>query len=107
VDSLLTRRPVFHALEHCAALTIKHLVLDGVYRCGADGEPIFVEVAAPTNDELHALLQTVIGRLMKTLTRRGVLVEEMGQTYLADPDVDGDEARTLRPNLSTAPSTSC
>lgn len=33
---------------------------------------------------------------MKLLTRRGVLVEEMGQTYLAEPDADGDEARTLR-----------
>jgi hypothetical protein len=39
---------------------------------------------APT-DELHALLQTVITRLIKMLTRRGVLVEEMGQTYLAEP----------------------
>ncbi len=46
---------------------------------------------------MHALLQTVIARLMKMLTRRGVLVEEMGQTYLADPDADGEEARTLRP----------
>lgn len=34
---------------------------------------------------------------MKMLTRRGVVVEEMGQTYLADPNADGDEARTLRP----------
>ena len=34
---------------------------------------------------------------MKMLTRRGVLVEEMGQTWLAEPDADGDEARTLRP----------
>ena len=34
---------------------------------------------APTDDELHALLQTVIARLMKMLTRRGVLVEDMGQ----------------------------
>jgi hypothetical protein len=34
---------------------------------------------------------------MKLLTRRGVLVEEMGQTYLAEPDAEGDEARTLRP----------
>ncbi|MBK6862435.1 MAG: transposase [Ideonella sp.] len=72
------------------------LVLDGVYRCGADGVPSFVEVNAPTDDELHALLQTVIARLMKMLTRRGVLVEEMGQTYLAEPDADRDEARTLR-----------
>jgi len=34
---------------------------------------------------------------MKLLTHRGVLTEEMGQTYLADPDADGGEARTLRP----------
>jgi len=52
------------------------LVLDGVYRCGADGVPDFIEAGAPTDDELHALLQTVIARLMKMLTRRGVLVEE-------------------------------
>jgi len=31
------------------------LVLDGVYRCGAYGAPAFIEAAAPTNDELHAL----------------------------------------------------
>jgi Putative transposase len=73
------------------------LVLDGVYRCGADGAPSFVEVDAPTDDELHTLLQSLITRLMKLLTRRGVLVEEMGQTYLAEPDADADEARTLRP----------
>jgi len=34
---------------------------------------------------------------MKPPARRGVLVEEMGQTCLAKPDADGDEARTLRP----------
>jgi hypothetical protein len=54
-------------------------VLDGVYRCGADGVPEFVEVGAPTGDEVHALLQTIITRLMKLLTRRGVLVEDTGQ----------------------------
>ncbi len=37
---------------------------------------------------------SVIARLMKLLTRRGVLVEDMGQTYLAEPDTDGEEART-------------
>ena len=58
---------------------------------------MFVQAGAPTDDELHALLHTVIARLMKMLTRRGVLVEEMGQTWLAEPDADGDEARTLRP----------
>ena len=78
------------------------LVLDGVYRCGADGAPAFIETDAPTDDELHALLQTVINLLMKMLTRRGVLVEEMGQTHLADPDADGEEARTLRPLQAAA-----
>ena len=39
---------------------------------------------------------------MKLLTRRGVLVEDMGQTYLAEPDADGDEARTLRPLQAAA-----
>ena len=72
------------------------LVLDGVYLSGADGVPTFVEAGAPSDDELHALLHTVITRLMKMLTRHGVLIEEMGQTYLADPNADGDEARTLR-----------
>ena len=73
------------------------LVLDGVYRCGADGVPVFVQAGAPTDDELHALLHTVITRLMKMLTRRGALIEEMGQTWLAEPDAHRDEARTLRP----------
>ena len=73
------------------------LVLDGVYRCGADGGPAFFEAGPPTDDELHALLRTVIDRLMKLLKRRGVLAEDMGQTYLAEPDADSEEARTLRP----------
>jgi hypothetical protein len=51
---------------------------------------------------LHELLKTVIARLMKLLTRRGVLVEDMGQTYLAEPDDDGEEARTLRPLQAAA-----
>jgi hypothetical protein len=73
-----------------------------VYRCGAEGVPGFVEAGAPTDDELDALLHTIIARLMKMLTRRGVLVEDMGQTYLADPDGDGEEARTLRPLQAAA-----
>ena len=34
---------------------------------------------------------------MKMLTRQGVLVEDLGQTWLAEPDADGEDARTLRP----------
>ena len=39
---------------------------------------------------------------MKLLTRRGVLVEEEGSTYLADDNSDSDEARTLRPLQAAA-----
>ena len=78
------------------------LVLDGVYRCDADGAPHFVQAGTPTDDQLHVLLQTIIARLMKMLTRRGVLVEEMGQTWLAAPDADSEEARTLRPLQAAA-----
>ncbi len=58
--------------------------------------------ALPTGDEVHALLQAIITRLMKMLTRRGVLVEDMGRTCLAEPDADGEEARTLRPLQAAA-----
>jgi hypothetical protein len=77
-------------------------VLDGVYRCDTDGEPVFVEVPAPTDEMLQTVLHKIITRLMKLLTRRGVLVEEQGQTYMADSDADSDEARTLRPLQAAA-----
>jgi len=35
--------------------------------------------------------------LVTTKVCRGVLVEDGGQTYLGEPDADGEEARTLRP----------
>jgi len=48
---------------------------DVAYR-RTDGEPVFVDVPAPTDEELQALLHMIITRLMKLLTRRGVLIEE-------------------------------
>jgi hypothetical protein len=39
---------------------------------------------------------------MKMLTRRGLLVEEMGQTWLADPNAEGYEARARRPLQAAA-----
>ena len=39
---------------------------------------------------------------MKMLTPRGVLVQEMGQTCLAEPDADGEEVRALRPLQAVA-----
>lgn len=68
-----------------------------MYRCGADGLPALLEGGAPTDDELHALLQSVITRLMKLLSRRSVLIEEMGQACLAERAADREEARALQP----------
>ena len=65
-------------------------------------EPVFVEVPTPTDEALQAVLHKIITRLMKLLTRRGVLVEEQGQTYMADDDSDSDEARVLRPLQAAA-----
>lgn len=45
----------------------------------------FLQTDAPSDEGLHALLQTVITRLTM-LTRRCVLIEEMGQTYRAELD---------------------
>ena len=59
-------------------------MLDGVYRRGADGVPEFVEVPAPTDEALQSVLHKIITRMMKMLTRRGVLVEEERSTYMAD-----------------------
>jgi hypothetical protein len=78
------------------------LVLDGVYRSHAEGAAEFIEAAAPTEEELHALLHTVIARLMKMLTRRGVLVQDDGPSYLAETDADGEGARALRPLQAAA-----
>jgi hypothetical protein len=73
-----------------------------VYRSDAEGVPEFIEAAAPTDEALHALLHTVIARLMKMLTRRGVLVEDTGRSWLTEADADGEEARTLRPLQAAA-----
>ena len=62
-------------------------MLDGVYR-HSEGAAIFHEVAAPTIEELHALLAKIITRIMRLLTRQGFLIEEQGMTYLAEADRD-------------------
>jgi hypothetical protein len=49
------------------------------------------------DEALQTVLHKIITRLMKLLTRRGALGEEVGSTTMADNDGDSDEARTLRP----------
>jgi len=66
------------------------LVLDGVYRCGAEGEPVFVEVPAPTDEALLAVLHKIITRL----------------THAADPQ--GGARRRAGPDRCTPrPSRAC
>ena len=64
------------------------LVLDGVY-LNRDGAAVFHEAAAPSIDELEAVLLKIIARTMRTLTRLGALIEEPEVSYLAETDSDG------------------
>ena len=68
------------------------LVLDGVYQTGeVDGAPVFIQAPEPGNAQLQTLLDKIVHRILKLLTRLGHLIEEEGITYLArgeslDPD---------------------
>jgi len=54
-----------------------------VYRRN-EREPVFLQARAPGRDELQDLLDKIIARLLKRLTRLGCLVEEEGVRYIAD-----------------------
>src|SRR5499425_1725190 len=58
-------------------------------RSKATPYPVFYEAAAPSTDELEAVLLKIITRTMRVLTRLGALIEEPDQTYLAETDTDG------------------
>jgi hypothetical protein len=63
------------------------LYLDGVY--DTPGEtPVFHPVHSPTAEQVQTLLNQIIKRVMKLLTRKGYLVEEQGITYMAENDAD-------------------
>ena len=55
------------------------IFLDGVYRI-TDAGPVFQPVRAPTTEQLQTLLNQIIKRTMKLLTRLGYLIEEEGLT---------------------------
>jgi len=58
-------QPSFWMKGSAASLSIhlRCLVLDGVYRCDTEGERVFVEVHAPTDEALQAVLHKFITRL--------------------------------------------
>ena len=72
------------------------LVLDGVYHT-TEGATVFQPVCAPSDEQLQILLNQIIKRIMKSLTRRGYLIEEQGMVYLA-----GTEAHTVMVPLQSA-----
>jgi hypothetical protein len=81
------------------------LVLDGVYQ-RTEHAPLFHEARAPTIEQLDALLAKIITRLMRLLTRQGVLIEEQGERYLAG--IEADQALTpLQAASCTYPAPRC
>jgi len=47
------------------------LVLDGVYQCDPEGEPVFVEVPAPTDEALLTVLHKIITRMTQAAHPQG------------------------------------
>ena len=64
------------------------LWLDGVYDSAAEDELAFHEAPAPTKEQLTTLLDKIIHRIIKRLTRTGHLIEEQGEVYVANSDPD-------------------
>jgi hypothetical protein len=66
------------------------LWLDGVYQhTGEAGEPAFREAPPPTAAQLQTLLDNIIRRIVRLLTRAGHLIEaEEGTVHLANADPD-------------------
>lgn len=63
-DSALWLAANLNIRPHC-------LVPEGVYRRSTEGKPVFVEVPAPTDEALRAVLHKIITCRMRLLTRRG------------------------------------
>lgn len=60
--------------------------------------PVFQEVRAPTSEQLQDLLEQIVTRIMKWLTRQGYLIEEEGTSYLGEIAAD----RALTPLQAAA-----
>jgi hypothetical protein len=88
---MIVRRYVFGAIGiapyYSAANLNTHLhglALDGVYQTSEDeGAPVFIEATAPSNEQLQTVLDPIIRRILKLLTRLGHLIEEDGITGMA------------------------
>jgi hypothetical protein len=74
------------------------LVLDGVYQT-SEGAPVFIEAPAPSNEQLQTLLDKIIHRILKLLTRLGHLIEDDGITNEGNEGVRSKNLRAINPML--------
>lgn len=65
------------------------LMLDGAYLLGTH-PPLFRSIAAPSQEELQALLERIAERVGRALERKGLLVRDCKSGFLAtDPQSNG------------------
>ena len=69
------------------------IYLDGVYDITGE-TPVFHPVHSPSAEQVQTLLNTIIKRIMKLLTRTGDLVEEQERLFMAENPIDTDTAMT-------------
>ena len=67
-----------------------------------EGEPVFVEVPAPTDEALQALLHKIIARLDEAAHPSGRARRRAGLDIPGRCDAESDNARTLRPLQAAA-----
>jgi hypothetical protein len=72
------------------------LYLDGVYAEDAYGKVRFHRIKAPTVDELGVLVQRISQRVARFLERRGFLVRDEENDYLALETSDDEAMQQLR-----------
>ena len=75
-------------------------MLDGVYHTSTEGAPVFHPAPALTGEKLQALLDKIITRVLRLLTRQAHRVEEEGVTYVADAHGIIDADNLLGPPAS-------
>jgi hypothetical protein len=92
--SALSRSTAWYSEWLSLNIHLHGLVLDGVYCTSSEGEQVFRAAAAPSIHQLQTLLDKIIKRIMKLLTRLGHLIEEEGALYVAGAIIDPDNVLT-------------
>ena len=77
------------------------IYLDSVYDPTGDVPVLFHPVHSPNAEQVQTLLNTIIKRIMKLLTRTGHLFEEQERLFMVETPLDTDTA--MAPLQSVAP----